>query len=180
MAISVNFEEDGSRTRLGELEYRAKYSRDPNAITELVNWTAYTVTKLPYYRDAKYVTAVPPRPEKDFDLPLTIVDRTVELLRQRGTKTQLTNITRLFRYGGTRVQIKGASVEDKWDQWEQSGLVLPPDPEYRGEEIILVDDKYQSGTSIQFVASKLLESGFRSVFGLCLVKTRKDTDNVGD
>ena len=48
----------------------------------------------------------------------------------------------------------------------------------QGKSIILVDDKYQSGITLQFVASRLLEKGASKVFGLCAVKTWRDDDNT--
>ena len=41
----------------------------------------------------------------------------------------------------------------------------------KGKDIILVDDLYMSGTTLQYVAMKLKEAGARKVFGLCFVKS---------
>lgn len=60
-------------------------------------------------------------------------------------------------------------------------LVLPgltAGPSVIGKRVILFDDKYQSGMTLQFVASKLLEAGATDVYGLCAVKTWRDTDNT--
>lgn len=43
--------------------------------------------------------------------------------------------------------------------------------------VILIDDKYQSGTTINFVASILRGAGAGAIYGLCIVKTARDTDN---
>ena len=48
----------------------------------------------------------------------------------------------------------------------------------QGKLIILIDDKYQSGITLQFVASRLLEKGASKVFELCAVKTWRDDDNT--
>jgi len=44
--------------------------------------------------------------------------------------------------------------------------------------VIVIDDKYQSGISIQFVASVLRAAGAGEIFGFCAVKTLRDTDNA--
>lgn len=41
----------------------------------------------------------------------------------------------------------------------------------------LIDDKYQSRTTIQYVVMKLQQEGAYRVFELSVVKTMKDTDN---
>jgi predicted amidophosphoribosyltransferase len=48
----------------------------------------------------------------------------------------------------------------------------------KDSDVILIDDKYQSGTTMQFVAMKLQEAGARYIFGISLVKTLRDTDNA--
>jgi predicted amidophosphoribosyltransferase len=42
----------------------------------------------------------------------------------------------------------------------------------------LIDDKYQSGTTAQFVASHLYQAGAAEVCGLFCIKTWRDTDNM--
>jgi len=47
---------------------------------------------------------------------------------------------------------------------------------FKGRKVILLDDKYQSGTTAQFVASQLYDAGASEVQGLFCVKTWRDTD----
>jgi predicted amidophosphoribosyltransferase len=47
----------------------------------------------------------------------------------------------------------------------------------KAPSVILIDDKYQSGMTIQFVASRLYDAGTAKVYGLCAVKTLRDMDN---
>ena len=46
------------------------------------------------------------------------------------------------------------------------------------EKVLLVDDLYQSGITMQFVAMHLLGAGAEQVYGLALVKSRRDSDNT--
>jgi len=88
------------------------------------------------------------------------------------------NLTQHF--GCARVKqsdLKEAHVEEKWALLEATGLSLKyPIP--NRSDVILIDDKYQSGTTMQFVAMKLQEAGARYVFGISLVKTLRDTDSA--
>jgi predicted amidophosphoribosyltransferase len=44
--------------------------------------------------------------------------------------------------------------------------------------VILIDDLYQSGITMQYVASRLLQAGAASVLSLTIVKSNRDTDNA--
>ncbi len=48
----------------------------------------------------------------------------------------------------------------------------------KDKTIILIDDKYQSGITIQYIAMKLQQAGAHEVYGLSFVKTLRDKDNV--
>lgn len=157
-------------THLGSLEARAKVSFDEPAIAELTAAFAATIRVLPGYREAKLIAAVPPRQGKPYDLPSVLAARIA-------TALSLSDVTSQFRSARPRSTVKTARVEDKWPAWEQSGLTFTPPLQGR-PSVILIDDKYQSGISIQFVASVLRAAGAGEIFGLCAVKTLSDTDNA--
>lgn len=157
-------------TRLGALEARAKTAPDESAITELVKDFAATICDLPGYKDAKLITAVPPRPGKTYDLPSILAARLAAAL-------SLTDLTGRFHFTHPKGTVKEALIEDKWAAWEQSGLSFAPALERR-PPVIVIDDKYQSGTSIQYVASVLRAAGAGEALGICAVKTLRDTDNA--
>jgi predicted amidophosphoribosyltransferase len=46
-----------------------------------------------------------------------------------------------------------------------------------GRVILLVDDLYQSGISMNWVAMKILEAGATAVFGLAVEKTCRNDEN---
>lgn len=171
VALSMNYSEEAEahRTPLGELEYQAKYHRNKDAIHRLAELCVRTIRDLHFYRDADCVTAVPPKPEKQFDLPLILT----QLISEKLCKPDLTGF---FNYGGAKASMKEAELPDKWLQWEKSSLVFKG-MKLDHKKVILIDDLYQSGTSMQYVAMKLQESGAVKVCGLSLVKSWKDTDN---
>lgn len=171
LALGSNFYDNRSyqRTELGEFEDRAKRQQDTGAINELAKRAIAAINELPFYRDADILTAVPPRPDKTFDLPSSIAS-----LVAAGTKKS--NITSNFNFEDTKVSVKGVALDDKWAAWEQVGLTIKG-IDLTGKKVILIDDKYQSGTTIQFVGMVLQKHGATEVYGLSLVKTLRDTDN---
>ena len=157
-------------TRLGALEARAKAAPDEAAIAELVTAFVDTIRDLPGYREAKLIAAVPPRPGKPYDLPSVLAARVAAAL-------SLTDVTERFHFAQPKGTVKEARVEEKWAAWEQSGLTFSPALSGR-PGVIVIDDKYQSGMSIQFVASVLRAAGAGEICGICAVKTLRDTDNA--
>jgi hypothetical protein len=157
-------------THLGALEARAKQAPDEAAIAELVTAFTDTIRDLPGYRKAKLIAAVPPRPGKTYDLPSVLAARVAAALA-------LTDVTARFQFAQPKGTVKEARVEDRWHAWEQSGLTFSPALSGR-PGVIVIDDKYQSGTSIQFVASVLRAAGAGEICGICAVKTWRDTDNA--
>ncbi len=174
IALDLNLRESaggpGGHTELGELEARAKSAPDAAALTALARAFCEAIRDLPPYRGAKCIAAVPPRPGKAYDLPQTLAGRIASEL-------SITDITSGFVFAAPKGTVKDATVEERWSEWEKSGLVFKP-PLTNRPSVILIDDKYQSGTSINFVASRLRAAGAGEIFGLCAVKTWRDTDNA--
>ena len=51
-------------------------------------------------------------------------------------------------------------------------------PEVKGRKILLIDDLYQSGITMNYVAMLLLEQGAKKVYGLACEKTCRNDDNI--
>jgi predicted amidophosphoribosyltransferase len=175
LALGINLEEgpDGEpagHTPLGELEARAKAAPDEEALSQLMAAFLEAIQTVPGYRDAKFVAAVPPRLGKEYDLPSVLAARIAAAL-------SLDDLTPRFQSAAPKGTVKTARLEEKWAAWEQSGLTFEPSLPKR-PAVILIDDKYQSGMSIQFVASVLRSAGAGDIYGLCAVKTWRDTDNA--
>ncbi len=168
IALGEHMDAPGGRSEIGELEYRAKYHRDPSAIDALARKCETTIRRLAYYRDATGVCAVPPSPEKSFDLPSRLAGTISERLGMR-------NLTNTIGWRSRKPSLKEVPFNEKWDTLEQVDLSCGRD--VAGQKIILVDDLYQSGITMQYVAMKMIESGAEHVYGLALVKALRDTDN---
>lgn len=162
---------DSNYTELGQLEHDAKKYRDASAVESLSLRCVEAIRSLPFYRDAPLIAAVPPMCNKTFHLPVQIADFVATALGKE-------NLTPHFVCAKPKEKsLKRASIEEKWGILEATGLELKhkiPDD----TDVILIDDKYQSGTTMQFVAMKLQEAGARYIFGISLVKTLGDTDNA--
>ena len=76
--------------------------------------------------------------------------------------------------------IKEVEYAKKWAMWEETGLNFQKtsSADVTHKSVLLIDDVYQSGTTMQFVAMKLQEAGAGEVYGLCLTKTLGDYDNT--
>lgn len=169
VAIDFNLASPGIYTKLGQAEHDAKASRKFTAIKELTSASAGTIEKVLFYRECDAICPVPPAPGKDWDLP-------TELAKYLATKTGKENLSPSAKFSKQKESVKSLSLDDKWKALENAGLRVGPD--FKGKKVILLDDKYQSGTTAQFVASRLYEAGAAEVNGLFCVKTWRDTDNT--
>ncbi|MBE8190749.1 MAG: hypothetical protein HAW64_00860 [Alphaproteobacteria bacterium] len=173
LALGLNFKDGqiGNYTELGRLEHDAKTKADIASADELAEYAAKAICDLPYYKDADCVCAPPPRPNKPFDLPSHIASKVSATISKP-------DITSHLSCANARDEIKEASVDEKWDIWSEAGLQYNNNGfDVNGKNIILIDDKYQSGITLQFIAMKLQEAGANNVYGLCMVKTFGDKDN---
>jgi hypothetical protein len=167
VALDYNFADRGRYTDLGLAEYNAKDVRHKPSIDILAKACVRAISDISIYRDADVVCAVPPSPEKEWDLP-------TEIVRIVSEKTGKPNISAWIQFRATKKSIKGTPLVQKWSTLEAGEPLVQHIPGYN---IILIDDKYQSGMTAQFVASKLYQAGAEEVNGLFCIKTWRDTDN---
>jgi hypothetical protein len=171
VALDYNFiDAGGSYTNLGELEHKAKMNQDVDALDSLGNLLISAIQELPYYRIATKVMAVPPGIGKIFDLPGLLAERAAAELSKE-------DITSAFSFHAEKGKIKDCALEDKWQQLESAKLQYSGSG-LAGACVILIDDKYQSGMTMQYVAMKVQEAGAKRIYGISLVKTLRDSDNV--
>jgi len=164
VALSMNMEEDGSsRTELGECEYKVKYQgfgSDSEEFIKLKETLASRLDDLPFYKDADYVCAVPSGHTFVADMIGSLDDWKDKDISEHVYWTEKTS------------DIKNAETyHDKLVALGSAGLEIE-DVDLRGKVVVLVDDLYKSGLTMQFVAMKLKEAGASRVFGICLVKSR--------
>ena len=173
-SLSLSFNKIDPRTTeytpIGKLEHKAKEECNETAIIELANHAINTMNEIDIYKRTDFICAIPSC--KEFNLPHEIV------MKIRG-KTGKTDITSGFCLQSTKPDAKSSDIKDRWDDWENTNLFYKKDHSVniKGKDVILIDDKYQSGVALHFVAMKLQEAGVRNVYGLCMVKTLSNKGN---
>jgi hypothetical protein len=89
----------GQYTELGAAESQAKSYPCEGTMACLVQHYIAAIRDMPFYREAKHIAAVPPRPGKRYDLPSTLASRIACALG-------LEDLTPRFTFKGTMEAIK--------------------------------------------------------------------------
>lgn len=164
VALSLNFEDDReTHTPIGELEKNAKYDGDEAAVEKLTAMVDDFINSNVTYKDADCVCAVPPTNAGEENLPNKIVSG---LKKYKGS-----NISDSLSWTSKSESLKNADGADKLEMVKQSGFLIADRTDIKGKNIILLDDLYKSGTTLQYIAMKLKEAGANKVYGLCIVKS---------
>ena len=167
LALSMNFDGD-EHTPIGELEVQAKYHNNKEAEAELIGVCNEWIDKLPFLKEADYICAMPGSLAATESLPHRIVSNLEGF--------DFEDISDLVTWTSKKRSVKDAeSAEEKLEILEESGLQISEGVDLKGKTVLLFDDLYMSGLSMQYVAMKLKEAGAARVFGLCTVKSRSNT-----
>jgi predicted amidophosphoribosyltransferase len=169
VALDFNLRAAAEYTNLGSAEHAAKQGRIMKAVEFLCGRCANAIATLSVYRHCDVLCAMPPSPDKKWDLP-------TEIAALVSTRIGIPNVSDQVRFTKTKKSIKALTLDEKWHALEEGQLIVGSG--IRGKRIALIDDKYQSGTTAQFTASKLFDAGATEVNGLFVVKTWRDTDNT--
>ena len=164
------------RTHIGNLRARAKTygkpaTKDTYAAADgLIESCLQTLSHLTCFDSATCIVAIPPSdPEKPFDLPQYLADGISKRLGKPDKTVAVQTIT-------DRRASKEILLEDKLSTVE--GTIKVDSAAIQDEIVLLVDDLYQSGVTMNYVAMLLLEAGAKKVFGLSCEKTCSNDDNV--
>lgn len=161
---------DYAHTELGQTLRRAKPygpgDGDRGAADELIGRLATFISAHPTYARAEAIVPVPPsNPAKRYDLPTYLAQG----LSQRLGKTDGSEWVRKTR--ATRQQKEVHTYQEKVENvdgaFEASGDVA-------GGSIVVLDDLYQSGATLNEVGRSVRAQGARIVLGLAITKTQKD------
>jgi len=154
-----------TRSDIGELLYRLKYKKDKSVLDEIIttatefiklrNWALDLVVAVPASRKGRTFQPVPPVAEgiaKALDIGVCI-DCVIKVKKTPELK-------RIFDFE-QRLRI----LEDAFDV---------RDPVVTGRAVLLFDDLYRSGATLNAVTRALLEQGkARNVYALTLTMTRR-------
>lgn len=168
VALSMHeFYPDGAdepaRTEMGQHEYRLKYNSetcDTSADrSALIAELQKRLEQLPYFKLADYICAVPSsRP---------IMRDIISGLKGFSFSDMSDKVSWKDKSGSLK-ELKTA--EEKLSLIDTWGLIIDEGVDLKGKSVLLVDDMYQSGVTMQYVAMKLKDAGSKRVFGLALCK----------
>ena len=167
LALSMNYDGD-ERTAIGELEYQAKFNDNKESEEHLTEICNEWIDKLPLIKNSDYICAMPSSDDAERGLPNRIVANLKGFdFEDISDKVKWTSKTRSNK--------DAKSSLEKLENLEKSGLEISRDVRLRGKTVLLFDDLYMSGVTMQYVAMKLKEAGASRVLGLCIVKSRSNS-----
>ena len=167
---------DKPHTAIGALRGRAKPYDDiatedtRKAADDLASKCLDFLKIMTCYCTATCVVGMPPsRPDKTFDLPSYIAQKIAAMIGKP-------DLTRFVTTIKVRPQLKNESLDMKLASIEGTVSVEPLP--FKDQNVLLIDDLYQSGISTNYVAMLMLEAGAKKVFGLACEKTCRNDDNM--
>ena len=165
--IKSTLKEDGSfetlRTEFGEMLYQLKYNFDKSVIDKIAVKCADTINNL--FAD---IDAIIPSPPSNLNRPFQPV---YELAKRI---SELTDIKLDINYVSKlpTEQIKSLTESDDRNLVLERAISIKDD-RYRNKNILLFDDLFRSGDTLNIIAKKLKnEGGINSIKALCVTKTR--------
>lgn len=164
LSISLSMRElvpGGGRTPIGELEYQVKYCAGDHRqeVEELARYLQNALNELPFFKHSDYVCAIPS--SKPF-----IKDIVASL-----QGFSFTDISNLMVWQNKHGEMKNvANSLEKVELLGQSTLAISEAVDLQGKSVLLVDDLYESGMTMNYVALRLKQAGAKYVFGISLVK----------
>ncbi len=170
VALSEHMIDSENRTEIGELEYLSKYNHCKTSTNQLSKIIFnFIKSTQPYKEEKNLICAVPPSINGNSNIPRKIC-------KIISDNYGIQNISEEVHWTTNKTKpLKNMELDKRWEYLE--GINLSIGVDITNKNIILVDDLYQSGTTLQFIAMKLKEKGCKKVYGLSIVKSRKDTDN---
>jgi Phosphoribosyl transferase domain len=159
----------GNHTVIGDLERRAKYTPDNDARANLLDRMEAIYRRLLGALEIDALCAVPPTNAGEFCLPVWLA---AGLSQRMGVE----DLSPSIGWTGTKPKMKEVDVDHKWATLESVGLTIGASVE--GRRILIIDDLYQSGATVHFVASKLQSAGAAEMHCFAVVKSMRDTDNT--
>lgn len=169
-----SFEGEG-RTAVGEQVYRAKpYGRPLSdshraAADQLADWFISFFRRHPAYLKTDYLVPVPAGTDKRFDLPTYIVDHVCTALNiQNGTQFVSKKLTEQSQ--------KDLTFADR-QQNIRNAFTVDPEAPFAGKVVTVIDDIYDSGTTMSEFARALSSHG-AYVQGLTATRVNRGKDHV--
>jgi len=180
LALDFNKPTPGpERTEIGELEYRAKYQRDKDAMAALVSHLVLAIRRLPreLIPKPRLLTYVPSDPVADFCLPALLAKSIIAHMDESFWGATNPLVTPALKEA--KKSAKNITVKDKLALWRSiiEGRGIKLSLAVKGHSVCVIDDLYQSGASLWSFAKYLKRLGAARVVGVVCVKSLRDKDN---
>jgi competence protein ComFC len=151
------------RTEIGELLFRLKYRSDETALMELVETANIFIRK--WAVKPSMIVPVPPTRAYRKLQPVA------RLAEELGARLRIPTA-----HDAIRKQKQFAELKNVYDGEERrkllEGAFVINSPRVKGHRVLLVDDLYRSGATMNAIADVLLSSGATSVFAFAFTQTR--------
>ncbi|MEM7047685.1 MAG: hypothetical protein AAF442_08595 [Pseudomonadota bacterium] len=174
LGMYIQHKEASSLTELGEIIRQTKERKCPISLKKIEKRIDTFFDKHPEYKNVDGICAVPGNKNKPYHLPNDLANYIAKQLN----KPNYTNHLHLARQKESIKEVtkdKGF-LKQKLDIWKNAAPTYGG-PSLENKRLLLVDDNYQSGASIHYVAMVLCGHGVCSIYGLCMTKTARDTAN---
>lgn len=183
LSCALDYERKGGdpsqpQSEIGALRSQAKPYGSQEATTQtkkaadqLVKICVAFLKEMTCYESADCVIAMPPSdPSRGYSLPRYLAGKIAEAWRRP-------DLSKHVRTTKRRRSLKSAAVAEKLETLV--GTIEVDRDVFHKKNVVLIDDLYQSGTSMNYCALMLLRAGASKVFGLACEKTCRNDDNVG-
>lgn len=151
------------RTEMGELLYRLKYRGEASALTEILDVAEAFIRS--WGVRFSMIVPVPPTAARRVQPLFQVADGL-------GARFQL-QVRRIGKSSQGHEQLKNVYDFDERRRLLEDAFVVNS-PEVEGERILLLDDLYRSGATLNAAAEALAKAGAAAVFAMALTKTRKN------
>lgn len=180
IALDFNIIYGEGRTKLGEAEYQLKYKNKDLNLNGKEQYEYIIMRKMldsckyiPFTNESNW--CVSPMPTTEFGKTKFAWNLAERLSKQLA----LPFINPILSYN--KPQLKNLSIKEKINTWEtiyyNNGVKLDEN-QVRGNNVLVVDDLYQSGVTMWEYAKFLKTIGAKCVFGIVCVKSLRDSDNT--
>lgn len=151
------------RTEMGELVYQLKNKNDKSAVGKIVDL-------LEKYKGIENFDAIIPVPSTKKNRAYQPVDEiAIELGKRNGVEVLVGLLTK--ETGGQ--ELKNVDDPDKRKELLKDAISLSDDSDISGQNVLLLDDLYRSGSTLSVATDILLEKAkVESVSVLTMTKTR--------
>lgn len=183
LSCALDYERKGGnpnepQTEIGALRSQAKpygaqeaTSQTTGAAGKLAERCMAFLSEMTCYESADCLVAMPPSdPSKEYNLPRYLTTKIAEAWGRP-------DMSRHVQTTQKRTSLKSAAVAEKLKALV--GTIKIDKDVFHNKNVLLIDDLYQSGISMNYCALMLLKAGARKILGLACEKTCRNDDNVG-